>query len=98
MIDSNTGFTIVGISILVTISLNIYNWVKTQKAEAKAEGKEEGSISTKIDSLLHKTDSIASQLGNLEKISQEMNHRLENHEKRLARLERKDTIPGDLFE
>lgn len=98
MIDANTGFTIVGISILLTISLNIYNWIKAQKAEAKAEGKEEGSISSKIDSLLNKTDSIANQITSLEKISHEMNHRLENHEKRLARLERKDILPGDILE
>lgn len=98
MIDSNTGFTIVGISILLTISLNIYNWIKAQKAEAKALGKEEGSISSKIDSLLHKTDNIASQLGNLEKNSHEMNHRIENHEKRITRLEKKEVLPGDIFE
>ena len=98
MIDTGTTITIAASGVILTIALNVYNWVKSQKAEAKAQGKEEGSISTKIDSLLHKTDSIASQLGNLEKISHEMNHRLENHEKRLARLERKDAIPGDLFE
>ena len=98
MIDTGTTITIAASGVVLTIALNVYNWVKAQKAEAKAEGKEEGSISSKIDSLLNKTDSIANQLGNLEKISHEMNRRLENHEKRLARLERKDTIPGDLFE
>ena len=97
MIDQTTAITFTGISVLLVIFLNIYKFVKDQKLEAKNQGREEGSISSKIDSLLTKVDAVATQLSSLEKMSHEMNSRLVDHEVRIKKLEQKRTM-GDVFE
>lgn len=99
MIDQNTAVTITGFSVMLIIALNVYKFIKDQKLEAMNKGREEGSLSAKIDSLLHKVDAVSLLLSNLEKSYHEMNHKIDDHEKRLKSLEvvKKPTM-ADIFE
>jgi len=89
MITNDATITIGAIALLVTLGINIYNFVNGLIAKSGAKGEEKGMILTKLEEIARKIDGLTQSNDRMEKTAHDLTHIVTDHEKRITALEKK---------
>ena len=92
MITNEATITIGAIALLVTLGINIYNFVNGLIAKSGAKGEEKGMILTKLEEIMKKLDSLTNSNDVVSKAAHDLTHIVTDHERRISALEKKRVV------
>ncbi len=58
VMDGNATITIGAIALIITLAINVYNWLKGRVGEAERRGHEAGTVATKLDQIISKISNV----------------------------------------
>ena len=89
MVTTDATITISAIALLITLGINVYNFVNGLIAKSGAKGEEKGMILTKLEEIMKKLDSLTNSNDVVSKAAHDLTHIVTEHERRLTALEKK---------
>lgn len=89
MVTTDATITIGAIALLITLGINVYNFVNGLIAKSGAKGEEKGMILTKLEEIMKKLDSLTNSNDVVSKAAHDLTHIVTEHERRLTALEKK---------
>jgi len=89
MITNETTITVGAIALVITLSIQIYNFFQARFKEAKQKGEEKGIVVTKLDEIMKKLETLTLSNERLNQTLHDMSHMVEDHEKRIKVLEKR---------
>lgn len=90
---TDATITLGAIALLISLFITVYNFYDSRKKRAKEEGREEGVVSTKLDTILNELKKLGGQFEQLDQKTNELIHKVDNHETRIVTLEKKRSKP-----
>ena len=93
---TDATITLGAIALLISLFITVYNFYDARKKRAKEEGREEGVVSEKLNTILSELKKLGGQFEAMEKRIDELASKSDNHETRIVVLEkkRKTNIPN----
>ena len=92
MVTTDATITIGAIALLITLGINVYNFVNGLIAKSGAKGEEKGMILTKLEEIMKKLDSLTNSNDVVRNAAHDLTHIVTDHERRISALEKKRVV------